>query len=319
MSIRFLLVTVTALSGTAFAGCLPVAGNRILGRDLALADARFSALPATLTVGFAPSPGARRVYTAAELQRLARANGIPMDDAAEICFELPMRQIRAEDALAAMRRSLPPEVASPAPDLKKVSDLRKAPDLKIVELEDVLAPAGDLEFPMDGLEPSGPKDSGTQLWRGYVKYAESRKAPYWARVALTVRYTVVVADRNLPVNSPIPAASLHLETRTGPLQRERVAGSMEDVVGRAPQRAVKAGETVPLAILVEPPEVRRGDPVTVDVQSGPAHLELSAVAESSANEGDMIELRNPSSGKTFRARLIPGSKAVVIVAAGQRL
>ncbi len=43
--------------------------------------------------------------------------------------------------------------------------------------------------------------------------------------------------------------------------------------------------------------------MTVDVQSGFAHLQFDAVAESSANEGDVIELRNPSSGKTFRAKL----------------
>jgi hypothetical protein len=33
----------------------------------------------------------------------------------------------------------------------------------------------------------------------------------------------------------------------------------------------------------------------------------------------MLELRNPSSGKTFRARLDSGSKAVIVVGAGQVL
>jgi len=305
----FLLLAV--LSGTAFAACLPVAGNRIVGRDLALADARFAALPATLTVGFAPAPGATRVFTAAELRRLARAYGIEVADPADICFDLPLRQIRAEDAIAAMRSALPREMQS------------QLADLKIVELEDVQVPAGELEFPLDGLEPPGPAAPGTQLWRGYVKYAETRKAPYWARVSASMSYPVVVASRDLPVNSPIATASLRVETRTGPLQREKPSGiaakSIAEVVGRAPERTVKAGEAIPLAILVTPPEVRRGDPVTVDVQSGTAHLQLDAVAEGSAREGDMIELRNPSSGKTFRARLNAGSRAVVIVPEGLRL
>ena len=101
-SLFFLL----AVSSPVFAACLPVAGSRILGRDLALADPRFAALPATLAVGFAPEPGVRRIYSAAELQRLARANGLQLADPPEICFELPMRSLSAADAAAAMPAQL---------------------------------------------------------------------------------------------------------------------------------------------------------------------------------------------------------------------
>jgi flagella basal body P-ring formation protein FlgA len=116
----------------------------------------------------------------------------------------------------------------------------------------------------------------------------------------------------------VNAASLRVEGRTGPFQRSKTATRIEEVAGRVPNRAVRAGETIPLAILAVPPEVRRGDPVTVDVESGFAHLQFDAVAESSANEGDVIELRNPSSGKTFRAKLNSGSRAVVVVAGRRR-
>jgi flagella basal body P-ring formation protein FlgA len=296
------LLLIATLASIASAGCLPVTGNRILGRDLALADPRFSALSSTLTVGFAPSPGTKRVYSAAELQRLARANGIQLNDTADVCFELQMLQIGEEDAMAAMRRALPPGAS-----------------LKIIELAKVDVPAGQIEFPLEGLEPPAPAAPAAQLWRGYVKYAETRKAAYWARVEVKARFAMVVADKDLPLNKAIDAASLRIETRTGPLAREQAAVRIEDVRGRVLKRALKAGESVPLALLMDPPSVRRGDPVKVEVQSGPAHLQFEAVAENSANEGDMIELRNPSSGKTFRARLNPGSKVVVVIAAGQSL
>jgi flagella basal body P-ring formation protein FlgA len=302
--LQFVFSTV-AFPAISFAGCLPVAGNRILGRDLARADVRFSALPADLTVGFAPSPGASRIYPAAELERLARADGILLSDPREICFELTMTQLQQNDVAAAMLRALPLELEV------------KAQDLKIVELSKLPVPAGQIEFPLEGLEPAGPTSAGVQLWRGYVKYADTRKAVCWARVALNTHYTVVVADRDLPVNSPVNATSVRVESRTGPLQRSRTATRIEEVAGRVPNRAVRAGETIPLAILTVPPQVRRGDPVTVDVQSGLAHLQFDAVAEGSANEGDVIELRNPSSGKTFRAKLNSGSRAVVVVAGGR--
>jgi flagella basal body P-ring formation protein FlgA len=82
---------------------------------------------------------------------------------------------------------------------------------------------------------------------------------------------------------------------------------------------LKAGSVVPIGILADAPAVRRGDPVTVEVQSGLARLRFEAVAESSARDGDMVELRNPFNGKTFRVRLDPGAKALIVVASGQRL
>ncbi len=289
------------LPASSLAGCLPVAGNRILGRDLARADARFSALPADVTVGFAPSPGNSRIYPAAELERIARAHGIPLPEPQQTCFELTMTELKEDDVAAAMLRALPAEL--------KVT----RQDLKILELSKAPVPAGEVEFPIEGLEPAGPTSSGVQLWRGFVKYADKRRAVCWARVALNTHYTIVVADKDLPLNSPVNATSLRVESRTGPFQRSKTATRIEEVAGRVPDRAVRAGETIPLAILAVPPQVRRGDSVAVDVQSGFAHIQFDAVAESSANEGDVIELRNPSSGKTFRARLNSGSRAVVVV------
>ncbi len=300
MPARFLLCL---LSGSfAFAGCLPVTGSRILARDLALADPQFSAIPSTLVVGFAPAPGIKRIYPAAELERIARANGVSVRDPADICFELPMRPIEEQDVAAAMRRSLP-----------------AGAELKIVELQKNPAPAGQVEFSMDGLEPATPTSAGTQLWRGNVRYAETLKAPVWARVLITARVTTVVAATDLPANSVVDASSLRVETRIGPIEREKTASRIEDVSGRMLTRALKAGTPVPVALLAEVPAVRRGDQVEVEVQCGRAHLRFEAVAESAGSEGDTVELRNPISGKTFRARIAPGGRVVLNIGAGQKL
>jgi flagella basal body P-ring formation protein FlgA len=287
-------------SGVALAGCLPVTGNRILGRDLAGADPHFSELPATLAVGFIPAPGTKRVYATLELQRLARANGIPVAAFDDICFELPMLRLTGEDATSAMRQSLPPEAV-----------------LKIVELAKFDVPAGLLEFPIEGLEPPAPASHGVQLWRGHVTYAETRHASVWARVEVTVQYQAVVAGKDLPQDKPIGAGSLRMESRTGPLDREKAATRIEDVLGRIPRRALKAGSLIPLAILADAPAVRKGDPVTVEVQSGLAHLRFKAIAETPALDGDMVELRNPFNGKTFKARLDPGAKALIVISSGE--
>jgi flagella basal body P-ring formation protein FlgA len=291
-----LLISLWLSVGLASAGCLPVSGGRILGRDLALADARFAALPATLTVGFPPAPGAQRIYTAADLQRLARANGIQAAGFSNVCFELPMRRFAEADAVAAMRQTLPAEA-----------------ELKIVELAAVDVPAGTVEFPIEGIEPPTPSGHGVQLWRGYVKYAETRRVPVWARVEVTVRVTAVVAGKDLPQGATIQAASLRMETRTTPFDRVNPATRIEDVAGRMPKRSLQAGSIVPLNVLAEAPTVRRGDAVPVIVESGMAWLRFEAIAESAARDGDIVELRNPANGKTFKARLDAGPKALIVI------
>jgi flagella basal body P-ring formation protein FlgA len=296
------LLFLAGTSGILFASCAPVTGNRILGRDLALLDPRFSGLPASLTIGFAPAPGTKRVYSTFELLRLARANGILITSTEDICFELPLTRVTEEGATSAMRRSIPAEAA-----------------LKIVELANFDVPVGLLEFPREGLEPPSTANRGVQLWRGHIKYADTRQASFWARVEVSMQFTAVVATMDLAPDTPISAGSLRIETRTGPLEQEKSATRIEDVQGRVSKRALKAGSIIPITVIADAPTVRRGDSVTVDVQSGPAHLRFEAIAESAAHDGDVVELRNPFNGKTFKARLDGGARALVVITAGQKL
>jgi flagella basal body P-ring formation protein FlgA len=302
--IRFLL---PVLSSCAFAACIPIHSDRILGRDLAIADARFAAVPATQVIGFAPAPGTVRIFQPAELARIARANGIPAPDPARVpgtgdaCFEIPMRRISEEEVVRAMRRSLP-----------------AGAELRIVEVARGEVAAGEPEFPIAGLEPPAPSGNGAQLWRGSVKYTDSKKMQTWARVMVTERLSAVVAVRDLPPNVAIDAAALRVEARTGPIRHGNVALRVEDAVGRVPKRSVTAGSLIPVDILGEAPAVRRGDAVRVEVRSGSARLLFDAIAEKEARNGEMVDLRNPANGRTFRARL-EGSKAVIVIGAEKQL
>jgi flagella basal body P-ring formation protein FlgA len=283
------------ISWGAVAGCIPIHGDRILGRDLALADAHFAALPATEVVGYAPAPGSKRIFAAAEVGRIARAHGIEIANPAEFCFEMAMHQVSNEEAAAAMRRALP-----------------AGAEVTIVELSKIDVPEGDVDFPLTGLEPAAPADHGVQLWRGSVKYAITRRLPVWARVSVIERLNAVVTTRDLAENVPIDAGALRMEAWTGPIQHGQVALSLEEVLGRIPKKAVKAGSLVMLDLLDNAGVVRRGTAVRVEVRSGPARLTFEAIAEKEAKSGETIELRNPSNGRIFRARL-EGSKAVIVI------
>lgn len=138
------------------AACLPVTGDRILASDLARADARFAALPGALPLAFAP-----HVFRAAELERIARANGLALESATEVCFEMQLHAPVEAEFLDAMRRSLPPSAA-----------------ITLIEMFPSPIPAGPIVFPASTREP--------QIWRGYVQYTPTRRFPVWARVSVSM-------------------------------------------------------------------------------------------------------------------------------------
>jgi len=92
------------------------------------------------------------------------------------------------------------------------------------------------------------------------------------------------------------------------------------LAGMVPTRLIAAGSEIRPELLTRPNDVNRGDAVRVEVRSGAAHLALVGKAESAGRSGDFITVRNPSSNKTFRARIEDKGQVVVqteFAAAGQ--
>jgi flagella basal body P-ring formation protein FlgA len=127
--------------------------------------------------------------------------------------------------------------------------------------------------------------------------------------------TRVITAKPLLAGKPIDKDQVRLETYDDFPLRNDTARSLEEVIGRISQRAVRAGLPVLRSNLAEAFQVERGDMVQVTVVSGAAQLELDAVAEASGRQGDVISLRNPSSSKLFRARIEAKGRAIVMVEA----
>jgi flagella basal body P-ring formation protein FlgA len=278
------------------AGCQMVDGNRILGRDLAAASPLFAGVAAAAEIGYAPQPGARRVMEAAEVARLAARFGLDPKGATSLCFE---RRTAAPDEgrmAQAMRAALAPAAAR----------------IEIVEYNRRPVPAGDYEFPANALmSPAFGRD--TALWNGAVRY-EGGRYPIWARVRVAVREAAVVAATALRPGQTIAADDVKVEEIESFPRRRAVAAKLEDVVGRVARRAIAAGAAIAPDALDEPLQVAKGDPVEVEVRSGRAVLRLEARAEAAGRRGQLIPVRNPDSGKIFRARV--RSKGQVVMECG---
>ena len=283
------------------AACVPIQRDEIVAADLSRSVPEFAEVEPNTVVGYAPMPGSRRIFHATELRRLAFKFNVSIASDREACFEWQLRPLTVDDVVSAMRRSF--RLADPS--------VRNA-QIGILEIGTHMAPEGRITFPLTGLLPAANRNNGPALWRGYIEYSGKRRFDIWAKVKLTAPTARVVAVSNIPANHIIDATEVRLEiVEDYPIWRD-VARNLEDVVGRLAQRSIATGRPVLRADLTKPVEVQAGQIVQVNVESGKARLKLQARAENSGHAGDMISLRNPRSGKMFRAQ-VEGKGRVLVM------
>jgi flagella basal body P-ring formation protein FlgA len=278
--------------------CEMIANDRILGEDLAKALPAFAnKLPGDAVIGYSPTPGARRVFKSLELQRIGAPYGVTVAPDAEVCFEWNLQTLTDDVIRAAMRDSLQ------SPDAR----------IDVLAISRGQAPAGKVSFPISGLLASTLSGPDTPVtWRGEVQYHGSRKFSVWARVKISATMTRVVATQLIQPGQNVAADQVRVETYDDFPLRNDIARNLDEVIGRMPRRPIRVGLPVFRADLIEPLQVQRGDIVDVTAISGAAQLRMPALAETQGRQGDMVSLKNPRTGKTFRARIEGKDKALVV-------
>jgi len=280
--------------------CEFVGGEQIFAANLSRALPVFSAMPQDTVIGYSPAPGTRRVLQLPELKRIGTQYGIQVPASSQACFEWKMQPITQDAVRAAIRESL------------------KAPEarVEILAMSNAPAPEGKLFFPQSGLSAATNTDPSTPVtWKGYVQYGSPRRFSVWARMRISETVPRVIATESLAAGKPITKSQVRVEVHDDFPLRNDTARILEEVIDRIPRRAVRAGSPVLRTDLAEAFQVERGDTVEVTAISGSAQLELEAQAETSGRQGDVISLRNLSSGKLFRARIEGKGRAIVMVSA----
>jgi len=146
-----------------------------------------------------------------------------------------------------------------------------------------------------------------------VKYGTGRRFAIWAKVRITVRVNRVVAREALPAGQPIRSDQLQGETVDLSPFAAQPATKLDQVAGRAPRRSIAAAAAVFPSLLDAPREIQSGDVVAVEVSSGRAKLTFDGRAEAGGRRGELILVRNPETGKAFRARVESAGKVAVAV------
>jgi flagella basal body P-ring formation protein FlgA len=274
--------------------CVAVEGDRILARDFAVSLPGFGKLPPETPLAPAPLPGVRRFFRSFDLVALAHRYSVEIGPDAGLCFERQTEMLDRDRVLEAMRLALP------LPGL----------EIEIVETSLYPVPRGRLEFRRESLgSPASPTARIAVEWRGNVIYGDNQRFGVWARVLVSAPMSRVVATEALGRGEAIGASQVRLETANRFPIAGDLAQTVEQVVGRAPMRAVAPGTEIHLTQLMVLPDVNRGEMVEVEVRSGAAHLAFTGKAESAGRSGDTIVIRNLSSNKVFQARVEGKGKA----------
>ena len=282
-------------------GCFTIQDDRIYARDMAAAVPAFSAVAADFVLGYAPAPGARRVFKGEALQKFARNQNVTVDAVPDVCFERAMGDLTASEILEAMHSSWGVGNAHGA-DVNM--DLRS--------WSPKTAPLGKVVFPRTGLQlPAVSSPDSDVIWRGYVVYGNNRRFGISAKARITTTTTRVIAVSDLSVGEAVRQDQVRMESVDTFALDDRPARSLEEVVGFVPRSAIRSGSTVLRSQLSRAPEVSRGDVVKVDVNSGGAHLLFEGTAQADGITGKTILVKNPSSGKDFRARVTGKGKVSV--------
>ena len=276
------------------APCAPVEHDPITAGDLAALVPVFGQINPGTPMTAAPVAGARRVFRALELTSLAKGFGLAPGAVGEICFEWPLELPDRGQLLAAMQTILP-----------------KA-RIEILETSLHPAPHGRLEFRREDLgAPALPTDPTPVIWRGSVIYGDNHRFEIWARVRVTAQINRVIAAQPIREGAPIQPGQLRLESSTGFPGAGDAASRIDQVAGRVALRNISEGAEIHLSQLRLPPDIKRGDAVTVEVLSKSARLAFTGKSESEGRKGDLISVRNPHSNKVFQARVDGKDRALV--------
>jgi flagella basal body P-ring formation protein FlgA len=283
-------------------GCHTISSDVIFARDVAAVIPAFSRVAGDFRLSAVADSGSPRIFEGVELQRIARNQGVELQDLPDVCFALRVFVPQPDEIRAALRQTLRDV---PGIDAAKI-DISSSSQRPV--------PFGELVFPRSGLQlPYGIQQEA--MWRGFVRHSGG-DFPVWAKVRVIAKVTRIVAIANIPSGKPVQRNQVRVENCEDSLLDETTARSLDEVIGYLPKSVLRAEFPIRKTQLAPPPDVEKGELVNVQVFAGAAHLVVKAKAQADGFKGSIILMHNLSSGKDFPAMVV-GKNRVMVGDSGQ--
>jgi flagella basal body P-ring formation protein FlgA len=154
--------------------------------------------------------------------------------------------------------------------------------------------------PVNGIAP------GQQNFLIAVENGGKEEAKLWAKVDLRVFQEVVVSSQSLISNEIVTGKEVRLERRDISKLTARPFYRLDEVVGQQVARPITVNETLTHISINRPTLMRRGNAVLLVYENGGIRVEVPGTAEENGRAGELIQVKNPSSGKLLRGRVLDG-------------
>lgn len=175
-------------------------------------------------------------------------------------------------------------------------------ELRMQPFQPVLLPSGTAHLQVAQWSRAGTNQS----YLVAAQVGDKEVARFWVKAELRIFDHVVVAARSLGRQEILSAKDLRLERRELTPRLGQPVTRIDDVVGKQVIRGIASDEVITVAAVERPTLLKRGSPITMVFDSGPLRVETQGVAEEGGRIGDLIQVKNPASGKLLRGVVLDG-------------
>ncbi len=284
-----------------------VSGDKILLKDIAKirsSEPEFKELTNKLeniVISESPAPKTRTSILGPKVLEAIESAGIPLDtfgySIPKIVFvERAGRTLENEEILAAVRGAITGDAAL---------DLQVR---EIVYSNDQIIPNGATEFKVEKL---GTSAAGKLPLRIEVYVDKLPAARFMATALVDDWREVPVLSRALERGMLIGPQDIELVRLNLLKQPTDVVGNADELIGRRAKSRLAAGETIRRALVDLPPVVEKGRVVAISYRSGGLYATATGVALADGLTGDEIPVKNESSQKILKARILNPSEVEV--------
>jgi flagella basal body P-ring formation protein FlgA len=177
-------------------------------------------------------------------------------------------------------------------------------ELRIASFQPVSVAAGSVNYRI--LKPAKGITPGLHSFLVAAEIAGREEARLWIKADIRIFEEVVVTSYPLAHHETVTADNVRVERRDISTLSGRPFARIADVEGQQAARAIEVNEILTQKTIDRATLVRRGSQVSLLYETGSLRVEAPGIAHEGGKIGDLIQVKNPASGKLLRGVVLDG-------------